>query len=285
MTRIAFLKTLRRLLLLAAAILLVLFVWAAWWEPSSLGVVEQTLAVHPWHHEHSGLKIAVMSDLHVGAPHHDLARLKDVVSETNAQKPDLIIILGDFVIQGVLGGRFVPPESIAHELSELNAPLGVVAVLGNHDWWFDGERVRRALTAERITVLTDQTLKLNFNGKSFWLMGLDDLWTRGDHLQSTLAEIHDDEPVIALSHNPDIFPEMTPRVTLTLAGHTHGGQVNLPLIGRPIVPSKFGQRFAYGLIEEKGKKLLVTGGIGTSIVPLRFRVKPEIVILTLIPEE
>jgi uncharacterized protein len=285
MTRIAFLKTLRRVLLLAAAILLALFAWAAWWEPSSLGVVEQTIAVHPWHHEHSGLKIAVMSDLHVGAPHRDLASLKDVVSETNAQKPDLIVILGDFVIEGVLGGRFVPPEPIAHELSELKAPLGVVAVLGNHDWWFDGERVRRALTAERIAVLADQTLKLNLNGKSFWLMGLDDLWTRGDHLQSTLAEIHDDEPVIALSHNPDIFPEMTPRVTLTLAGHTHGGQVNLPLIGRPIVPSKFGQRFAYGLIEEKGKKLWVTGGIGTSIVPLRFRVKPEIVILALVPEE
>jgi hypothetical protein len=226
-----------------------------------------------------------MSDLHVGAPYRDLTQLKAVVSKTNTQKPDLIIILGDFVIEGVLGGRFVPPEPIARELSELKAPLGVVAVLGNHDWWFDGERVRRALTAEGIKVLISQTQRITFNGQSFWLMGLDDLWTRGDHLKSTLAGITDNEPVIVLSHNPDIFPEMTSRVTLTLAGHTHGGQVNLPLIGRPVVPSKFGQRFAYGLIEESGKKLFVTGGIGTSIVPLRFRVKPEIVILTLIPEE
>jgi hypothetical protein len=285
MTWISARKILRRGLLLFVAILLALFAWAGWWEPSSLVVVEQTLAVHPWHHEHAGLKIAVMSDLHVGAPYRDLTQLKAVVSKTNTQKPDLIIILGDFVIEGVLGGRFVPPEPIARELSELKAPLGVVAVLGNHDWWFDGERVRRALTAEGIKVLISQTQRITFNGQSFWLMGLDDLWTRGDHLKSTLAGITDNEPVIVLSHNPDIFPEMTSRVTLTLAGHTHGGQVNLPLIGRPVVPSKFGQRFAYGLIEESGKKLFVTGGIGTSIVPLRFRVKPEIVILTLIPEE
>lgn len=259
MTRIRAFKVLRRLLLLSTVTLVALLAWAAWWEPSSLAIVEQTIAVHPWHHEHAGLKIAVMSDLHVGAPYRNLSTLREVVDDANSHKPDLIVILGDFVIEGVLGGRFVPPEPIAHELSGLRAPLGVVAVLGNHDWWFDGERVRRALTAEGITVLADQTLRMDFNGKPFWLMGLDDLWTRGDHLRSTIAEIHDGEPVIALAHNPDIFPAMTPRVTLTLAGHTHGGQVNLPLIGRPIVPSKFGQRFAYGLTEESGKKTLCHG--------------------------
>jgi predicted MPP superfamily phosphohydrolase len=277
-------KTLLRITLLAIAMVLVLALWAFWWEPSSLGLVEQTIAVHPWHVEHGGLKVAVISDLHVGAPHRGLERLQEVVSATNRQKPDLIVLLGDYVIQGVLGGTFVPPESIARELSGLKAPLGVIAVLGNHDWWLDGERVRRALTAHGIKVLADDNLKLIYKDQPFWLMGLDDLWTRGNHLRSTLAAIPDDEPIIALSHNPDIFPDMPQRVTLTLAGHTHGGQVDLPLIGRPIVPSKFRQRFAYGLIEESDRKLFVTGGVGTSIIPVRFRVKPEIVILTLIPE-
>jgi predicted MPP superfamily phosphohydrolase len=101
----------------------------------------------------------------------------------------------------------------------------------------------------------------------------------------TLAGIHDTDPIIVLTHNPDIFPLIPPRVSLSLAGHTHGGQVNIPLIGRPIVPSKFGQRYAYGLIEENGKKLFVTEGIGTSIVPVRFRAAPEIVLLTILSSE
>ena len=273
-------KPIRRIAVLAITSALILAVWVFWWEPSSLDVIEQTIAVNRWHVEHEGLRIAVLSDLHVGAPHRDLASLQELVSITNKRTPDLVVILGDLVIQGVLGGRFVPPEDIAKELSRLRAPLGVVAVLGNHDWWLDGERVRRTLSSEGITVLTDQNLRVTYNNRSFWLMGLDDLWTRGNHLKATLASIHDDEPIIALSHNPDIFPEMPPRVSLTLAGHTHGGQVNLPVIGRPIVPSRFDQRFAYGLIEENGRKLFVTGGVGTSILPVRFRVKPEVVIVT-----
>src|SRR5688572_10228044 len=277
-------KTLRRIVLWTTAIGVILFLWAFWWEPSSLGVLEKTVAVRPWHVEHSGLRIAVMADLHVGAPHRGLSRLKDLVNTTNEHEPDLVVILGDFVIQGVVGGRFVPPESIAKELSGLRAPLGVVAVLGNHDWWLDGERVRRALAGQGIEVLTDQNLRVVHKGRPFWLMGLDDLWTRGNHVRSTLAAIHDGEPIVALTHNPDVFPDIPQRVTLTLAGHTHGGQVNLPLVGRPVVPSKFGQRFAYGLIEEGGRKLFVSGGVGTSILPVRFRVKPEVVILTLVPE-
>lgn len=276
-------KALRRLLLLTTAVGLVLFLWAFWWEPSSLEIVEQTIAVRPWHAEHAGVRIAVMADLHVGAPHRGLEKLRELVSATNERKPDLVVLLGDFVIQDVVGGRFVPPESIAQELARLRAPLGVVAVLGNHDWWLDGERVRRALVAQGIKVLTDQNLSVMHHGRPFWLMGLDDLWTRGNHVGSTLAAITDSEPIVALTHNPDLFPDIPQRVTLTLAGHTHGGQVNLPLFGRPIVPSRYGERFAYGLIEEGGRKLFVSGGVGTSILPVRFRVKPEVVVLTLVP--
>ncbi len=268
----------------AIAILFLLGLWAFWWEPSSLTVMHQIIPVRPWHPEHTGLKVAVMSDLHVGSPYLDLARLQHVVAVTNAEKPDLIVILGDVVIRGVLGGRFITPEAIGNALAGLRAPLGIVAVLGNHDWWFDGPRVRHALESRGVRVLENESVPIMYRGKSFWLAGLADLWTRGNGLLQTMAKINDAGPVLVLMHNPDLFPEMPERVSLTLAGHTHGGQVDLPIAGRLIVPSRFGQRYAYGLVEENGKKLIVTGGIGTSILPVRFRVPPEVVILTLIPQ-
>jgi len=180
--------------------------------------------------------------------------------------------------------RFITPEAIGNALAGLRAPLGIVAVLGNHDWWFDGPRVRHALESRGVRVLENESVPIMYRGKSFWLAGLADLWTRGNGLLQTMAKIDDAGPVLVLMHNPDLFPEMPERVSLTLAGHTHGGQVDLPIAGRLIVPSSFGQRYAYGLVEENGKKLIVTGGIGTSILPVRFRVPPEVVILTLIPQ-
>lgn len=279
--KVFFSRRAKRFILAIFVAACVLSLWALWWEPSSLSVVRHTVSIEPWHAEHSGLRVAVLSDLHVGAPHRPLAMLGDLVAATNAEKADLIVLLGDFVIQGVIGGRFVPPEPIAAKLAAFQAPLGVVAVLGNHDWWYDGERVRRALESEGIRVLENQSVRLTYRGQAFWLSGLADLWTRGDRLSPTLAGITDDQPVLVIMHNPDVFLNMPGRVSLSLAGHTHGGQVKLPFIGRPIVPSRFGQRYAYGLIDEKGKKLFVTGGIGTSILPVRFMVPPEIVVLTL----
>ena len=222
-----------------------------------------------------------MSDLHVGSPFRSLSTLKEVIAATNAEKPDLVVLLGDFVIHDVVGGRFVSPEPIADELAGLRARLGVAAVLGNHDWWYDGDRVRRALQSKGIHVLENQNLVVTFRGKAFSLYGLPDLWTRGHMVLPSRAGIAGTDPVLLLTHNPDVFPEVPKHVSLTLAGHTHGGQVNFPIVGRPVVPSRFGQRYSYGLVEEEGRKLFVTGGVGTSILPVRFRVKPEVVILTL----
>lgn len=265
----------------AIALALTLAVWSFWWEPSTLRIVHRTLDIHPWHPEHSGLKLAVLSDLHVGAPYMSLDRLRTVVAGVNSERPDLVVILGDFVIEGVLGGRFVDPEPIALELGKLEAPLGVAAVLGNHDWWFDGERIRRAMESNGVAVLEARHLAVSYRGKSFWLSGIPDLWTRSERVAAALEAIPADDPAIVLTHNPDIFPQVPERASLTLGGHTHGGQVNLPLLGRLVVPSQFGSRYAYGLVEEDEKRLFVTGGVGTSIMPVRFRVPPEIAMLTL----
>ena len=269
------------------AFLFALVVWAFWLEPASITVRHVHLDVPSWHAEHGGLKIAVLTDLHVGSPHMGLGKLRRVVEHTNDERPDIVLLLGDFVIGGrdhgggVIGGTFVEPEPIAAELRALRAPLGVFAVLGNHDWWFDGERVAAALRGAGVTVLENSAARVESGGQGFWLAGVADLWTRRPDIAGALGQVEGGDPVILLTHNPDVFPDVPPRVSLTLAGHTHGGQVNLPLVGRPVVPSRFGQRYAMGHVVEGGRHLFVSGGIGTSIIPVRFRVPPEIIILTL----
>jgi len=253
-------------------------------EPSSLVTRRITLQIPGWPQDQRGLKIALLSDLHVGSPYCGLDKLDLVVARTNAERPDLVVLLGDYVIQGVLGGKFVAPEPIAEKLKELRAPLGVVAVLGNHDWWFDGPRVTSAFQQAGMVVLENQARRISNNRNAFWIAGIADKMTRLPKIPETLQQVRDASPVILIAHNPDIFPEVPARVNLTIAGHTHGGQVDLPLVGRLIVPSHYGQRFAYGQIIEGERHLFVTSGIGTSIIPVRFRVPPEIVVLTLDPQ-
>ena len=157
----------------------------------------------------------------------------------------------------------------------------MVAVLGNHDWWLDGNRVGAALRAAGVTVLENQALRLERGGRAFWIAGVADLWTREPDVAGTLRQVENADPILLITHNPDIFPEVPARVSLTIAGHTHGGQVNFPFVGRLVVPSQFGQRYAMGHIVEGGRHLFVSGGVGTSIIHVRFRVPPEAVMLTL----
>jgi uncharacterized protein len=257
------------------------FLWSVCVEPSLLRVNEQTLVLEHLPAELDGLRVAVLSDLHVGAPHMDLKQLQKVVDKTNATKPDLILFLGDFVILDVMGGHFVEAEPIADVLGKMSAPWGKYAVLGNHDWWYDGPRTARALEKVGIRVIENDSLKVDRGGKHLWLAGLGDAWTRVAHIPRTLRDVPPGAPVIVMTHNPDVFPKIPESVLLTLAGHTHGGQVHLPIMGSPIVPSRFRQRYVAGHIIENGKHLFVTVGVGTSILPLRFGVPPEIAVLTL----
>jgi predicted MPP superfamily phosphohydrolase len=270
--------------IVAAALILGLVfagVWGFFIEPNRLVVNQETISLAGWPASLDNLKVAVLSDLHVGSPYIDAQKLQLIVSKVNELQPDLIVILGDFVIQNVWGGKFVEPEFIAENLKGLRARYGVFAVLGNHDWWFDGIRVMRALESVGISVLENDVAQIELSGQAIWLVGLGDLWTRKPDIEGTLAKITDTNPVIVLTHNPDLFPKIPSRVILTLAGHTHGGQVNLPFVGRLKVPSDYGQRYAAGHIIENNQHLFVTTGIGTSIIPVRFRVPPEIVLLTL----
>jgi predicted MPP superfamily phosphohydrolase len=264
--------------------MLSLGLWAFWLEPASLVLAEERLTL-PLSTQRP-LRVAILTDLHVGSPFNGIVRLRDVVRRTNAARPDIVCILGDVVmIHGIIGGRQVPPEEIAAELKHLSAPAGVVAVLGNHDGWFDHDRVRAALETSGIRVVEEAAARIETPAGPLWIAGISDLWTGRHDIAAALSSVRDDgASVVLLTHNPDVFPFVPGRVALTLAGHTHGGQVRLPFIGRPVVPSQFGQRFAAGHVVEGGRHLFVGTGIGTSILPVRFRVPPTVTLLTLVPD-
>jgi predicted MPP superfamily phosphohydrolase len=261
--------------------LAVLAIWSFLIEPNRLIVHPETIQITDWPPELAGLRIAVISDIHTGAPFVNDKKLKEIVDRTNALNPDLIVLLGDYMSPNSWHSHRVEPEVTATDLKSLKAPLGVYSVLGNHDWWYNGEKVRRAFEQNGIPVLDDEVTEIKWHEKSFWLVGLADLWTRPQHIEETVAKVPPGSTIIALTHNPDIFPRLPQSVPLLIAGHTHGGQVNLPFIGTPIVPSRFGSKYTAGHVFENGHHMFVTTGIGTSILPLRFRVPPEIVILTI----
>jgi predicted MPP superfamily phosphohydrolase len=259
----------------------VLNIWAFLIEPNRLVVHAESIRIDDWPKELAGLRIAIISDIHTGGPFIDDQKLQEIVSRTNALNPDLIVLLGDYMSPNSWHSHRVEPEVTAAALKNLKAPLGVYAVLGNHDWWYNGEKVRRGFEQNGITVLEDEVAEIKWRDRSFWLVGLADLWTRRQHIAETIAKVPSGAPMIALTHNPDIFPSLPQAVPLLLAGHTHGGQVSLPLIGRPVTTSNLGPRYVAGHLFENGHHLFVTTGIGTSILPVRFRVPPEIVILTI----
>jgi uncharacterized protein len=271
-------RTLRRICIVLLAIVGLLGVWAFWWEPHRFCVREEPLMLPGWPSELSGLRVALVADLHVGSPYNGLNKLREIVRRTNAAHPDLICLLGDYV-KGRIPGHWVRPNAFAKELGKLQAPLGVYAVLGNHDHWESPEKISGALRNAGITVLEDQARRVTFRGSGLWIGGISDFREGRHDVRGTLRQVTDSAPVILITHNPDIFPAIPARVSLLLAGHTHGGQVVFPFLGALIVPSVHGNRYLRGPIEEGGRHLYVTSGTGMSYLPVRFRVPPEVPIL------
>jgi uncharacterized protein len=244
------------------------------------------------------LKIAVIADVHACDPWMSLQHIERIVEHTNTLGADITVLLGDYVAGHRNVTRFIPADEWASVLAGLKAPLGVHAILGNHDYWDDrtvqrdGEGTtvaRRALEAAGIPVYENDVQRLNKAGRPFWLAGLGDQLAYAparrhgivrrvgaDDLGATLGKVTDDAPVILLAHEPDVAYRVPSRVALQLSGHTHGGQVRV-LGWSPVAPS--GQLLTYGHIR-LNCDIVVSGGLGCSFVPFRLGVPPEIVLVT-----
>src|ERR1051325_11577295 len=270
-------------IVLSAVLPLIVFVifWGFFIEPNRLIVREQTIRIDSWPRELDGLTIAVISDIHAGGSFIDDKKLHLIVDRTNQLHPELIVILGDYMSSNGWTSRRIEPEVFGPIMKNFSAPFGTYSVLGNHDNGYSRAKVRAGLEQNGIKVLDNEVLQIEARGVSLWLVGLADLWTRPQWIEQTVAQVPEGQTMIALTHNPDIFPNVPQRVPLVLAGHTHGGQVRFPFIGSVVQSSRFGELYERGHVIQNNHHLFVTTGIGTSIVPVRFGVPPEIVLLTL----
>jgi uncharacterized protein len=263
-----------------------------------LGVTRYNVSPPQWPSDFQ-LKIAAVADIHACDPWMSLDHIEAIVERTNALGADIIVLLGDYVAGHRHVTRFIPASEWAPVLSGLKAPLGVHAILGNHDWWDDktvqhsGHGVtaaRRGLEAAGIPVYENDARRLVKDGRPFWLAGLGDQLAYSpmrrfrpmrrvgvDDLGATLAKVTDDAPLILMAHEPDVAWRVPARVALQLSGHTHGGQVRL-FGWSPVAPS--GQKLAYGHIRVNCD-VIVSGGLGCSMMPFRLGVPPEIVLVTL----
>ena len=215
------------------------------------------------------MKIIFVRDFHVAKG--DIRRLRKIIDAINKEEPDLVLSGGDY-IKGHTKKNTLDINILAKELSTIKAPI--ITVLGNHDCLYGKEEVKRILEENGITVLDNSNTKF----ENLYIAGVDDLKTGSPDIEKALAETQ--TPRILLTHTPDIYYDIKENVDLILAGHVHGGQVSFPLIGAPIVPSKYGSKFAGGFINETNNKMFITRGLGTSILTVRFCSIPEIVVFT-----
>ena len=242
-------------------------------------VARYQVAVQDWPPGAGPLRIVQLSDIHAAGPDMPPSRVARIVAQANALQPDAIVITGDFVSDRLLKTASYDDSQTVAPLRGLRARLGIFAVLGNHDHWRTADHLAAELEKVGVVVLTNRAARAG----PVLIAGLDD----------SLAGAPDPEglarmlgampslPTLLITHNPDIFPLLPRSLALVLAGHTHGGQIRLPLIGPLATASAYGRRYLHGLIEENGKRMVVSAGLGVSIIPVRFGVPPEIVLVTL----
>ncbi|HEX8443155.1 MAG TPA: metallophosphoesterase [Allosphingosinicella sp.] len=271
---------LRRTLVAAFLLVLGLLAWCYSVATADPAVRRADIAMPDWPAAIPPVRLVLISDIHVQGPDMPPERLERIVAQINRLKPDLVLIAGDLISEKRLGQRPYTMAVALKPLGGLRPRLGSIAVLGNHDHWYDAPGAVAALRTAGVTVLANDAVRIG----PVAVGGLDDDFTGRADLPRTLARLRRlGGAKLLLSHSPDPFPDVPTSMSLMLAGHTHCGQISLPLIGPPKTMSKYGTRYACGLIREDGKTLVVGAGLGTSGIPLRFGTEPEMWLLTLGP--
>jgi len=273
--------TFRRFVLFLLLVALSVTGWAYWTAIADPVVRETEVALADWPRGAPPVRAVLISDLHVAGPDMPPSRLVRIVAQIQALHPDLVLIAGDMVSDKRLATqRYSLAEAVA-PLRALRPRLGTFAVLGNHDHWRNAGEARATLRAVGVRVLTNEAARAG----PLAIGGLDDAFTGHHDPAATLAMIRQvGGAALLLSHSPDPFPSLPRQVGLMLAGHTHCGQIRLPLIGAVSYMSEHGDRYACGRIDEGGRTLIVSAGLGTSVLPLRLGARPDLWLVTIGPE-
>lgn len=263
------------LLLLTGLLLLGFSYWTAVRVPL---VREARIGLSDWPEGKPSIRAVVISDIHVAGPDMPPSRLRRIVDQINALRPDVVLIAGDLISEKRVATRLYSMAEAIAPLARLRTRFGTYAVLGNHDHWYDPDGARAALRKAGVTLLENEAATAG----PLAIGGIDDDYTGRDNLPLTLArQAAVPGAKILLSHSPDPFPQLPPSVSLMVAGHTHCGQIAPPLIGPILTMSRHGKRYACGLKRENGKALVVTAGLGTSGLPLRLGAVPDMWLLHL----
>jgi predicted MPP superfamily phosphohydrolase len=267
----------RRKFLRRTAALLASGLAYSYFESGWIHIRNETVTVKNLPGSFSGRTFALLTDIHHG-PFITLNYIQHVVQLSNNLKPDAILLGGDYVHRD---GKYIDP--CFDVLGNLKAPLGVFAVMGNHDHWEGVATTRRAIKRNGIEEVSNSGVWVRQDGKRLRIAGVDDFWEGKPDLKSALGDTQADETAILLSHNPDFVENLTDsRVGLVVSGHTHGGQVVVPMVGAPRVPSQYGQKYLQGLVKTETNQVFVSRGVGTVTPPLRFCCRPEIVLITVV---
>ncbi len=261
------------LYIVAATILIVAY---AFLEPHWLTVREVHITDPDVPPAFDGIKIAFLADIHHG-PQFSRARVAHAVDRTNQLRPDIILLGGDYV--------FGDPSYIVpcfKELARLQAPLGTLGVLGNHDHWQGAVLTSESMIGAGIEWINNRAQWVVRSGQRIRIGGVGDLWEGSQDIAATVGDAKDEDLVMLVSHNPDYVETLsTAAVDLVFSGHTHGGQVTFLGLWAPFVPSQYGQKYRSGVVNTPRTTTIVSNGIGTIPPPVRFFARPEIVLVYL----
>lgn len=262
-------------------------------EPRQFVVVSETISVPHWSKELDGLRVVTIADVHTGSNYAPPERVRYVVEQANAQNPDVIVLLGDYVSEAKWDRDArnkpegtdrtelkIPVQTIAESLKGLTAKYGVYAIIGNHDWYHNEQNIHRLLEeVSGINVLNNEIVEIPVNGQTLRVWGIEDLYRNRKVPLDPFALLPEKKNIIAITHNPDSSLQTPEGFAIMFSGHTHGGQLNWPIFGPKAVFND--PRFMDGHAVVDNKHVYVSSGVGTSVIPFRFRVPPEINVITL----